>query len=331
MSRVSVRTTGLSLSSFAAALLLVGCANGGSFSGQGNSPLPEAGHFLIDQDFADPDVLTTPDSFFAYATNSAAANVQVATSSDLEHWTVSQTDALPELPAWATTGKTWAPDVSQVGPNQFVMYYGAASVDPAAQCIGAATSSSPDGPFTPVGDIPLVCPADEGGAIDPASFLDADGTRYLLWKNDGNCCGLDTWLQIAKVSPDGAQLTSTPTKLTKQTLPWEGHVVEAPTLIRHDGSYALLYSANDYSAGEYKIGYATASSVLGPYTKHDAPLLSTTLSKNGYSGPGGQDVVQSKNEVDSLIFHSWNDSLIYRGMNAVKMNWANGHPVIEIP
>lgn len=70
--------------------------------------------------------------------------------------------------------------------------------------------ASPAGPFRPVGDEPLICPEDEGGAIDAASHVEDDGGRFLLWKNDGNCCGKDTWLQMHRLTPDGLRLEAQP-------------------------------------------------------------------------------------------------------------------------
>jgi beta-xylosidase len=148
------------------------------------SPAPDSAPTpVIDQDFPDPDVLRVGDTYYAYATQngSGSRNVQMATSPDLRSWTVSRTDPLPELPSWATNGRTWAPDVSAVR-DAFVMYVTVHSVDPDVQCIGAARASSPTGPFRPVGQEPLVCPAAAGGAIDPASHVEPDGTRWLLWR-----------------------------------------------------------------------------------------------------------------------------------------------------
>lgn len=270
-------------------------------------------------------------TYFAYATNSAAVNVQVATSTDLKKWTVSGTDALPTLPDWTAPGKTWAPDVSEVAPGQFIMYFVAANLDPSFQCISVALSDSPTGPFVATGTGPLVCPSDEGGAIDPATFTDDDGTRYLVWKNDGNCCGLDTWLQIAPLAADGLTFSGPTTKLVKQTLAWEGNLVEAPTLVKHGARYVLLYSSNDYSGAEYTIGYATSPSLLGPYTKHPEPLLTTESSGMRYTGPGGQDVVTTSDGSTLLAFHSWSDGLAYRGMNIVPLTWKNDEPVVVLP
>ncbi len=292
---------------------------------------PDAAAFAIDQDFPDPDVILVGQTYHAYATNSAGVNVQSATSTDLRHWSVSTTDVLPQLPGWALPGKTWAPDVSEVSPGHFVLYFAAASADPPLQCIGVATSGSADGPFVAAGDRPLVCQKEEGGAIDPASFVDEDGKRYLVWKNDGNCCGLDTWLQLAEVTPDGQTISGPITKLIKQTEAWEGNLVEAPTLIRRGGKYVLFYSANDYSGGKYAVGYATAPSITGPYTKHEGPIFSTELSHDRFLGPGGQDVVLVPGGADQLVFHSWSLTDNFRGMNVLPLKWVNGEPLVVSP
>lgn len=284
--------------------------------------------FAIDADFPDPDVLVVGGTYYAYATNSPAAHVQLATSPDARTWTVSSTNPLPTLPSWASPGKTWAPDVSQPRPGVFVMYVVVAATSPGLQCIAVATSSSPEGPFAPAGTGPIVCPEKEGGAIDPATFVDTDGKRYLVWKNDGNCCHLDTWLQIAPLSEDGLTLTGAPTKLVKQTAAWEGSLVEAPTLVHHGTSYVLLYSANNYGDGSYATGYATSSALLGPYRKHDTPLLSTESSHDRFVGPGGQDVVTTADGQDLLVFHSWAPGFAYRGMDVLPLAWQDDQPVV---
>lgn len=284
--------------------------------------------FAINHDFPDPDVLHVADTYYAYATNTAAANVQFATSDDLKVWTVSDADALPTLPSWALPGKTWAPDVSEFSPGQFVMYFVAANAKPALQCIGVATATAPQGPFKPVGDAALLCPAAEGGAIDPSTFVDTDGTRYLIWKNDGNCCALDTWLQMAPLSTDGLQIAGPTIKLIKQTAAWEGSIIEAPVLVKHGSKYVLFYSANNYGNDSYAIGYATAASVTGPYTKNGKPLLSTSSSHGLYFGPGGQDVATAPDGSDRLVFHSWDPTVVYRGMNVLPLQWKNDEPVV---
>lgn len=306
---------------------LVGC----SHTSEPAVSMPNKPAFAIDQDFPDPDVLHSGGTYYAYATNSAAVNVQVATSTNLTSWTVLTTDALPTLPIWTAPGKTWAPDVSEVSPGRFVMYFVAANIDPSLQCVNVATSDSPTGPFVAAGSAALVCSPVEGGAIDPASFVDTDGTAYLVWKNDGNCCGLDTWLQIAPLSRDRLSLTGPPTKLIKQSLAWEGNLIEAPTLVKHGDRYVLFYSSNDYGGDKYQIGYATSHSPLGPYKKSGQPLLSTASSGGRYVGPGGQDVVARPDGSTALVIHSWSDGFAYRGMSVLSLDWKGDVPSVRLP
>jgi len=282
--------------------------------------------FAIDADFPDPDLLEVDGTFYAYATNTAGANVQVATSTDLVSWEQLEVDALPTLPDWATPGKTWAPEVTALADGTFALYFTTAQTAPSAQCIGVATSADPLGPFEPVGG-PLVCPVEDGGAIDATTFLDEDGSLYLVFKNDGNCCGKDTWLQAAPLSADGLTLLSEPTRLIKQTETWEGNLVEAPTLVKHGSKYVLFYSANDYGGDSYATGYATAESVLGPWTKHGDPLMTTDLSDGRYLGPGGQDVIAGP-DGDVIVFHSWDENYIQRGMNVLPLTWVDDEPVV---
>ena len=301
----------------------------GSDAAPGEGAGPEGGlNPVIDRDFPDPDVLEVDGVYYAYATNANLRNVQVARSEDLETWEVLPVDALPELPSWVIPGKTWAPEVAQLGPEEFVLYLTTTNFQPTLQCIAVATATSPEGPFEVVGEEMLVCPEDEGGAIDAATFLDDDGTRYLLWKNDGNAIGVDTWLYLAPLTEDGLDLAGEPERLVRQDQPWEGDLVEAPTLVERDDTYVLLYSANDYGGPEYAIGYATAPSPTGPYTKNPEPLLSTERTEGTYLGPGGQDVVTGPEGEDYLVFHDWDEAFTFRGINVLPLSWEDGEPVV---
>jgi hypothetical protein len=92
-------------------------------------------------------------------------------------------------------------------------------------CIGTATSGSPLGPFRPTGGGPLVCNAGEGGDIDPSSFVDADGTRYLLYKNDGNAVGQAPSLWLQRVSADGLTPVGSRTALLRNDRAEEAGVI----------------------------------------------------------------------------------------------------------
>lgn len=280
----------------------------------------------VDRNFADPDIVEAGGTFYAYATNDNNKNVQVAASTDLEKWELLDSDALPTLPTWIIPGKTWAPEVSALG-GQYVMYFTATNFMPALQCIGVATSAQPTGPFVVQGDAMLVCPADQGGAID-ASVYSENGNHYLLWKNDGNCCGLDTWISIAPLSSDGLTLAGPATQAFKQTLSWEGHLVEAPTLVKNTGTYYLFYSANDYGGEDYAVGYATATSLDGPWEKNDEPFLSTGSSGDAVRGPGGQDILQTSAGESWIAFHGWDGAFTYRALYVEPLQWEAEGPVV---
>jgi arabinan endo-1,5-alpha-L-arabinosidase len=325
----------------AASVLLAACAGGSGATDDADRGAPAPTQEepaevnpVLDDDFPDPDLLEVDGTYYAYATEGNNRNVRVATSQDLLTWEP-QDDVLPDLPTWVIPGKTWAPEVTELAPGSYALYFTATNYRPTLQCIGVATASDPLGPFTVVGDGMLVCPEDEGGAIDASTFLDEDGTRYLLWKNDGNCCGLDTWLQMAPLSADGLTLTAAPTRLVRQDQEWEGDLVEAPTLVREQGSYVLLYSANDYGSEAYTIGYATAPAATGPYTKAPEPLLASDDLDGSYLGPGGQDVVVGPDGEPRLVFHSWYGDFTYRAMNTAPLSWepsADGvRPVVGDP
>nr|WP_269205273.1 family 43 glycosylhydrolase [Motilibacter aurantiacus] len=291
----------------------------------------------IDRNFADPDILLVDGVYHAYATNSDGQNVQHQTSKNLRNWTA-QPDAAPTLGAWvgecsftpggATDRCVWAPEVAKV-EGGYALYYTARDRASQRQCIGVSVATSPNGPFVPVGEGPLVCPAAEGGAIDAGTYAE-NGQLYLLWKSDGNCCNLPARLYIQPLAANGRTVTGPPTPLIRNDQPWEGAVVEAPTLVKHAGTYYLYYSANDFYGGNYRTGYATSTSLTGPYTKSKTELLTSDRFQGDVRGPGGQDVFTRRDGRTAIVFHGWDPTYTYRAMYVSYVNYdANGVPSVE--
>ncbi|HUQ22131.1 MAG TPA: glycoside hydrolase family 43 protein [Gaiellaceae bacterium] len=291
------------LALLAVAVALGGC--GGSQESDDAAPVDAAQSFtnpVYTEDFPDPFVLAADGRYFAYATNTSNVNVQTLTSKDLVDW-VPGKDALPELGSWATEGKTWAPEVLALDGGGYVLYYTASDIDSYAQCIGRAVADDPGGPFVDDSPRPLVCQADLGGSIDPSPFRDEDGTLYLLWKNDGNCCGQDTYLYSQRLAPDGRSLTGKSTRLVKQDAAWEGNLVEAPTLWREGDRLYLFYSANDYASEVYAIGYATCETPAGPCADApENPIVSTACEA---AGPGHQSLFRDADGKTWIVYHAW--------------------------
>ena len=179
------------------------------------------------------------------------------------------------------------------------MYYsGDTASNPAEHCVGAATSSTVEGPYTAQSS-PLICPLSQGGAIDPAGFLDSDGIYYIVYKVDGNSLGhggacsndvapiVPTPIMLQQVEDDLLTLVGDPVQILTNDAQ-DGPDVEAPCLVRSSGGvYFLFYSSNCYTTPNYTVRYATASSITGPYTRH-TPLLAT--GDFGLTAPGGATV-----------------------------------------
>lgn len=282
---------------------------------------------VLDRDFPDPDVSKFGNTYYAYATNQGK-NLPWATASDPDGpWTFQSTDALPTLGAWAKTGRTWAPDVSRRADGRYLLYYTAWHAASGRQCIGAALADSPGGPFAPVGTQPLVCPLEAGGAIDASSFTDTDGSRYLVWKNDGNAIGATTWIHVQRVAADGITFQGGATQVLRNDRADEAGIIEAPVITKVNGRYVLFYSAGPYSTNSYGTNYAVASSITGPYTKAFRFLMTTESLDGAVNGPGGADVLRDAGG-DKLIFHGHRDAG-GRGMYVADLGWANEYPVVR--
>ncbi|KAL8727811.1 MAG: hypothetical protein Q9166_005803 [cf. Caloplaca sp. 2 TL-2023] len=270
---------------------------------------------VIPSNFADPSYIELNNIFYAFSTASNGHNIPIATSPTFtSNWTLTPHDALPTLPPW-TTGSIWAPDIFQLSSGLFILYFsGTSRNDTSKHCIGAATSPNILGPYTPL-NTTLVCPLEEGGAIDSSTFLDpASGFLYLLWKVDGNSLGggglcgngdfsHSTPIRIQRLSlEDGTTLLDSPTTILNRDIN-DGPLIEAPSLARSDeGVYLLFFSSNCFNGEMYDTSYAFAESVLGPYTKSKTPLLVSGGGPGGqFKSPGGADVSP---DARRIVFHS---------------------------
>ena len=252
-------------------------------------------------DFPDPFILPVGDEYYAFATNSAAGNIQIIESSDLSRWTTIG-DALPHLAAWAKSGATWGPSVLP-RDGTYVLYYSALDGATGEQCISDAVATQPQGPYVDSTTAPLVCQLTLGGSLDPSPYVAPDGTPYLTWKSQG-AAGQAATLWAQRLGPRGTKLVgATPSPLLDPTRAWQAGVVEGPDMVVTSGRYLLFYSANNWKTADYAIGVADCSGPLGPCSDpSDAPLLGSGPS---FSGPGGPSVFTDSAGHQWLAFHAW--------------------------
>ena len=280
-----------------------------------------------EENFPDPHVIEADGKYYAYATNDPDGNVQTLSSPDLVEWEQGP-DALPEMPTWAYAGKTWAPEVLQVG-GKYDLYYTANAAELGKQCVGRAVATKPLGPFVDKTKKPLVCQVDEGGTIDASPFRDEDGSLYLLYKNDGNCCGLDTYIYSQKLSADGLKLVGPAKRLVKQDAPWEGPLVEAPTMWNEEGRYFLFFSGNTFDSAMYATGYASCDAPMGPC--EDAPENPILKNACDASGTGHQTIVEDDDGETWIVYHAYPGESDQRVLWIDKLEWKDSKPRVKGP
>jgi beta-xylosidase len=284
-------------------------------------------------DFPDPYVLHDgPGRWVAYATCGDHLNVRVLTSNDLITW-AGPFEGMPVIPSWSIADRLWSPSGAKIGES-YVLWYSIHKRDSPRQCISVATAPSAEGPFVDTRGEPLIFVSDDIGSIDPSPFVDTDGTRYLVWKADVSTAKGSSGLWIQPMTPDGLGLVGEKTLILTLDAPWEGETVEAPSLLEVDGTYYLFYSGNGFNTPRYAVGYATASSPLGPFKKRTVtrPWFHTD---GVVAGPGGQEWTTDDDGKLVMAYHGWEpDRVGYRqGGNrrlyVSNVEFEGGRPVMQ--
>jgi GH43 family beta-xylosidase len=162
--------------------------------------LTENVHPQIFVGYGDPAVLKTDRGYYLVATSNDSPDAfPIIHSDDLDHWQLSGF-VFPEghQPAWAAKGRSvadfWAPEMAKVGEEYWLVF--TARQQSNALAIGLARARRPEGPWTDNG-MPLITgkainttgiPNGQvsGGVIDSHIFIDANGDRYMFWKDDRN-------------------------------------------------------------------------------------------------------------------------------------------------
>ena len=285
---------------------------------------------IFNGDFADPYALVDGDSVYAYATSTTASAYAPAAHIPVIAITRATGfaghylgDALPTVPAWTVAGFQWAPSVWERPDGTFVMYYSTPAAQPldclakvtdpgcvttthganTAMCISRATSISPSGPFVDDSSSAFICPTAQGGAIDPSIFVATNGTPWLLWKADGDCCNLPTHIYSQQLSADGLSTVGPPHELIGATQAWEGGLVEAPSMVQSGNTFWLFYSANLWGTPNYSIGIAKCASVTGPCTKPLDKAWHTSTNQANGQGYGGSEFFVAGGGLVWMVHH----------------------------
>ena len=269
------------------------------------------GRDVFDGDIGDPFVLSAGSSgqteYYVFGTNDDPAHVPYGRSADLRHWQ-RVGDAMPDLPSWAapdpSNSLTWAPAVVR-RRQDYLMYVTVPERSSGRQCIAAAASVLPQGPYRDVLGSPLLCQRELGGSIDPTVATERDGTRHLVWKNDGNCCGLPVGIWEQPLASDGLHVVGTAHRLLVADQPWEGGVIEEPAMVPASrGGWWLFYSGNVWDVTAYGTGLAYCRSIDRPCQKTaSGPVLKT---HSGQASPGGLETFVDAHGNRWAVYATWN-------------------------
>ncbi|OCL28772.1 glycoside hydrolase [Orenia metallireducens] len=258
-------------------------------------------------DIGDPFVIKHQDQYYMYATSAPDFGFKVWESTDLVNWEEKALalDSGLEGNRWGT-GDFWAPEVINY-QDKFYMTYSARDEDGHLK-IALAVSDNPIGPF-----INLKAPLfDRGMSYIDGHILIDQGVPYLYYVKDCSeniINGVHTsQIFVQEMSKDLLELKGEPTLVVEPSQSWEGiseswQWNEGPFVLKHEGTYYLMYSANVYSSSDYSIGYATADNPLGPWKKYkNNPILVKDL-ENGISGPGHNSVISSPDDSELFIVY----------------------------
>lgn len=225
-------------------------------------PAPPA---IIDGFTADPSIRVFGDTYYIYPTsdkpNWQTTDFSVWSSKNLVDWKKEGMilDVANDL-RWANI-QAWAPDVIERN-GTYYMYFCAEGE------IGVATSASPTGPFVDALGKPLVPKGSgvESNTIDPYPFIDDDGQAYLYFGNG-------PLVNVVKLKPDMITLDG-----PVQGIELRDHR-EAPVVFKRNGTYYFMWSIDDARSPNYRVGWGTAASPMGPVTSPEDDFI--VLQRNG--------------------------------------------------
>ncbi len=309
---------------FVLAALLGGCSGNRTFVP--SNPL--------DVELGDPYVLLASDGrYYMYGTGGVRDGFGCYVSDDLTRWEYAGAVYRGNTPESWAVANFWAPEVYERDGRYYMFFSADWRENPTGALenfrIGVAASDSPTGPFVEISDRPLFDPGYP--VIDANVFFDDDGRCYLYFSR---CCyehpvesevadwarekGMfdrieESWVYGVELEPDFSGVKGEPVLMLRPPVrmddaqaEWESRSVtsgevnrrwtEGSFLLKDNGVYYMMYSANFFGGANYAVGYATSDSPLGPFRKADNnPVLQRNTASGGtVTGTGHNSVTRSK-------------------------------------
>ncbi|MEO6316730.1 MAG: glycoside hydrolase family 43 protein [Chitinophagaceae bacterium] len=291
----------------------------------------------------DPYMLYADSTYFLFGTGSRNG-FPAYQSSDMVNWkSIGQVYTSDSVKSWGI-GSFWAPEVYKVKNKYYLFFSAQWRNNPANDLenfrIGVAVSDKPGGPYTDLSKKPVFDPGYP--IIDANVFFDENGRCYLYYSR---CCykhavvsGLsklakekgwfseieESWVYGVEIKPDFSGIIGEPVLILRPPVSmddkqaeWESRSVtsrevnrrwtEGSVTFRKDNLYYIMYSANNFAGQHYAVGYAVASSPLGPFKKAaNNPILQKNTGNGGVvSGTGHNNIVWSPDGKEMFcVYHA---------------------------
>jgi beta-xylosidase len=268
--------------------------------------------------------LTGTGAPFGLGSGQLSKGIPLYKSKNLIYWTfVNIIVKRPEKSAWYYE-KFWAPEIHHIkGKYYAILNCRNVKEGYTWQHIGYAVASHVEGPYTVVTKSK---PIAEGN--DLTFFIEDNGDVYAFWHTLDRRFGIG----YAKIDLESGRLITTPRSAVrpgkvdyiKETGPpkhynytqertgkkiskyysWDSMGIEGAYVIKRKGTYYLFYSS--WQRG-YEMGYATSSSIHGPWEKAaNNPVYSVVGTDSPFSAVGHNEVFTG---VDGRLWLSCHGSL----------------------
>lgn len=263
----------------------------------------------IEITFADPTIYAENGKFYLAGTRGGSpAGFVMLESANLTDWQLSTSDPtgmiLKKGDGSYGEGGFWAPQILRDNGQYYMTYT-------ADEHVAIAGSTTLNGKYTQnvIGSIDP-----DVKNIDSYLFKDDNGKYYLYHVrfNNGNFIWVAEFnMATGKINKQTLKQCLTKTQSWEATPAYPSNtIMEGPTVIKRNGIYYLFYSANHFQSIDYAVGYATATSPTGPWTKNvNNPIIHRSIVNENGSGHG--DIFFNNNGDPFYVYHvHQNDSTV---------------------
>ena len=255
---------------------------------------------IVDGWYADPEGIVFGNKYWVFPTFSAKYEDQVFldafSSKDLVHWEKHNRVLDTSVIKWAKQAM-WAPSIIEKNQRYYLFFSANDLQRPGGPYweekelynhyggIGVAVADAPEGPYEDHLGVPLINEFhNDAQPIDQFVYKDVDGTYYMFYGGWRHC-------NIAVLNDDFTGFVPwNEDQLFKEITP-EGYV-EGPFVFRRKNKYYFMWSEGSWGNDTYKVAYAMADKVTGPYERIGTILESD---KNIATGAGHNSVINTPN------------------------------------